>query len=163
MDRSGQRAERKRGWAELPVVQWSQGLELGLTGAASFCYGCGYLNRDGPSLCYILLNVRCQEYCRSGESLGGPMARPAKPTGRSALCGLPYLLCATGIGIGLTGCVVPGMSTFVMKPERIVPPPSQKIAQPAASDGSEQNSKGEPRRELVFPKMSDLPSPRVKK
>jgi len=95
------------------------------------------------------------------------MARRAKPTGRLtgrlALCALTYLLCATGIGIGLTGCVVPGTSTFVMKPERIVPPPSQKIARPAASDGSEQNSRGEPRRELVFPKTSDLPSPRVKK
>ena len=113
--------------------------------------------------CYILLNVRWREYCRNGESLGGPMARRAKPTGRLALCALTYLLCATGIGIGLTGCVVPGTSTFVMKPERIVPPPSQKIARPAASDGSEQNSRGEPRRELVFPKTSDLPSPRVKK
>ena len=94
------------------------------------------------------------------------MPQQVKPTGRSALCVLTYLLSATGIGTGLTGCIVPGMSTFVMKPERIAPPPFEEIAQSAPSGDSGQNGRpaqdggrGEPRRELVFPETSDLPPP----
>src|SRR4051812_16356052 len=94
------------------------------------------------------------------------MAQRSKLAQRSALCVLTSLLSATGIGIGLTGCIVPGMSTFVMKPERIAPPPFEEIAQSAPSGDSGQNGRpaqdggrGEPRRELVFPEPSALPPP----
>jgi hypothetical protein len=94
------------------------------------------------------------------------MPQRSKLAQRPALCVLTSLLSATGIGIGLTGCIVPGMSTFVMKPERIAPPPFEEIAQSAPSSDSGQNGrptedvgKGEPRRELVFPETSDLPPP----
>src|SRR3954466_12612662 len=97
------------------------------------------------------------------------MPQRSKLAQRPALCVLTSLLSATGIGIGLTGCIVPGMSTFIMKPERIVPPPFEEIAQVAPSGDSEQNSRpaqdvgrGEPRRELVSPETSDLPPPQVK-
>jgi hypothetical protein len=97
------------------------------------------------------------------------MPQHARSAGRSALCVLTSLLSATGVVVGLTGCIVPGTSTFVMKPERIVPPPFEEIVQSAPSGDGEQNSRpaqdggrGEPRRELVFPETSDLPPPQIK-
>jgi hypothetical protein len=43
------------------------------------------------------------------------MPHPSKPTGHLALCTLAWILSAAGIVSGLTGCVIPGTSTFALR------------------------------------------------
>ncbi len=77
------------------------------------------------------------------------MPQSAKPTGTSALCAIAWILTAAVIGSGLAGCVVPGTSTFVFKPEPMVPPPFVEVSQPALSEVTEQNKR--PAQELKLP------------
>ena len=97
----------------------------------------------------------------------GVMSQPAKLTGRAALRAIAWTLTAAGIGSGLAGCVVPGESTFAVKPVPVAPPPLSEIAQPLTTETPEQNIRpgqdvatDAPRRELTFPETSDLSLPR---
>ena len=96
------------------------------------------------------------------------MSQPAEPTGRAALRAIAWTLTAAGIGSGIAGCVVPGESTFAVKPVPVAPPSLSEIAQPVATETPEQNIRpGQdqdvatdvPRRELTFPETNDLPPP----
>jgi len=97
------------------------------------------------------------------------MSRQIRPIGRSAVRVFGWFLISAGIGSGLAGCVVPGTSTFIMRPERIAPPPLEEIAPSAPPDDGHQNNRlarsaarEEPRRELAVPDTSDLPPPQAR-
>ena len=94
------------------------------------------------------------------------MAQPTKPTGRAALRAIACILSIVGIGGGLAGCVVPGESTFAVKPVPVAPPSFSEIAQPVATETPEQSIRpgqngatDASRRELTFPETNDLPPP----
>jgi hypothetical protein len=98
---------------------------------------------------------------------GNVMRREAKPTGRSALCTLARVLSATGIASSLAGCVVPGTSTFALKPAT-VPPPFEDASQLGPLNAADQTTRpaqdgagDAPRRELAFPETSELKPPQA--
>src|SRR4051812_47966777 len=96
------------------------------------------------------------------------MPREAKPTGHPALCALARLLSATGIVSGLVGCIVPGTSTFALKPAMVAPPPFEDASQLAPLNAADQTTRpardvaeDAPRRELAFPETSELKPPQA--
>ncbi len=96
------------------------------------------------------------------------MRPPTKPTGHAGLSTLGWILVAAGLSCGLASCVVPGASTFVIKPEPVAAPPLSEIAGavPVATEQTirpaSDAARDAPRRELVFPNTDDLPSPQAK-